>query len=150
MSTQESLNYLPEIKFKKTHDLAKLPSRNNPTDTGYDLYAVEDRVVPARGSIVVPVGLQVAYIPSGYWFRIESRSGLSFKNHVLAHPGVIDQDYRGDLGVKLYNHSDVDYTVKVGDRIAQMAIYYNISMNMSFGEPTQTVRGAQGHGSSGK
>jgi dUTP pyrophosphatase len=146
----EKLDYVPEIKFKKTHELAKLPTKNNPTDTGYDLYAVQEMTIPARGSAVVPVGLQVAYIPAGYWFRIESRSGLSFKHHILAHPGVIDQDYRGDLGTKLYNHSDVDYVVKVGDRIAQMAIYYNISMPLSFGEPTQTERGNKGHGSSGK
>ena len=127
-SIDPNLQYLPKLKFEKTHDNAKLPVKNHESDTGYDVFSVEDKVIPAKGSAVVGVGLKFAYIPEGYWVKVESRSGLGFKHSILAHPGIIDSGYRGDAGVKLYNLSDVDYNIKAGDRIAQFVIYLNISM----------------------
>jgi len=147
---QEKLNYMPSIKFKKTNPDAQLPKKNNPTDTGFDLYAVEDKLIPARGSAVVDNGLQVAYISPGYWIRIESRSGMSFKHGLLAHPGIIDQEYRSGLAIKIYNHSDTDYQIKKGDKIAQAVIYYNIDIDLSWGEVQESVRGTNGLGSSGR
>ena len=70
-----NMQYMPVLKFEKTHDLAKLPSKNHESDTGYDVYSIEDKLVPARGSAVVGVGLKFAYIPEGYWIKVESRSG---------------------------------------------------------------------------
>ena len=142
--------YLPTIKFEKTHPDAVLPKKNFDTDTGWDLYAVEETLVDAQSHIVVPVGLKLAYLEPGYWLRVESRSGLSFKSGLLAHPGVIDQNYRGDLGVLLYNHSNDPYTVLKGDRIAQLAVYYNIHMKVDWGTVQPTDRGESGFGSSGK
>lgn len=142
--------YMPTLKFEKTHDLAKLPSKNHESDTGYDVYSVEDAVVPARGSKVVSVGLKFAYIPEGYWVKVESRSGLGFKHGISAHPGIIDSGYRGDAGIKLYNHTDTDYEVKAGDRIAQFVIYFNIHMPVEWGKVEESDRGEKGFGSSGK
>jgi deoxyuridine 5'-triphosphate nucleotidohydrolase len=150
MTDIKSIFKLPEILFEKVHDDARLPQKNHETDTGWDLYAVEDKVIPAKGRDVVDVGLKVSYIEPGYWVRVSSRSGLSFKHGILAHPGVIDQDYRGSMGVMLYNHSDVDYEVKKGDRVAQMLIHYNIRMDVNWGEQQATERGEKGFGSSGK
>ena len=141
---------MPVLKFEKTHDSAKLPTKNNESDTGYDVYSVEDKVIPARGSAVVSVGLKFAFIPEGYWIKVESRSGLGFKHSVHAHPGIIDNAYRGDAGIKLYNSSDVDYEVKAGDRIAQFVIYMNFPMTVDWGTAEQTERGSKGFGSSGK
>lgn len=143
-------NYLPSMRFEKTHSDAVLPKKNFDTDTGWDLFSVEDVTVNGRSQIVVPVGLKLAYLEPGYWIRVESRSGLSFKSGVLAHPGVIDQNYRGDLGVLLYNHKDTPYNVKKGDRIAQLAVYYNIHMHVDWGTVQPTDRGESGFGSSGK
>jgi len=145
-----NINFIPVLKFKKTHDLAKLPTKNNESDTGYDVYSVEDKVIPARGSAVVEVGLKFASIPEGYWIKVESRSGLGFKHGIMSHPGIIDCGYRGDAGVKLYNLTDVPYIVKTGDRIAQFAIYFNISMPIDWGEAEESNRGEKGFGSSGK
>lgn len=142
--------YIPVLKFEKTHDLAKLPTKNHESDTGYDLYSVEDVIIPARGSAVVGVGLKFAFIPEGYWIKVESRSGLGFKFGIFAHPGIIDNGYRGDAGVKLYNFTDIDYKISVGDRIAQLAIYFNLSMPVEWGQATNSTRGEQGFGSSGK
>lgn len=143
------------IKFKKTHEDAVLPSANNSEsgvgDSGYDLTAVEERFIPAGGSVVVPVGLTLADLTPGYWIRIEPRSGLGFKHNIQPHLGVIDNGYRGDLGVKLYNFSDSGngYTVKKGDRVAQLVVYPLIQPHMSFSDDiTDTARGDKGFGSS--
>jgi dUTP pyrophosphatase len=167
-----------KIKFLKTHPDAQLPKRNHdnrpledfeysdrglsPTytwklpldmrtaDSGYDIFAAEDTVIPSESHITVPTGIQVAYITPGYWFRVESRSGLSFKAGILAHPGVIDNQYRGDLGVCLYNHSHANYTVKKGDRIAQLVVYPVIEAEVEWAEEVhETKRGDKGFGSSG-
>jgi len=145
-----NIKFLPVLKFEKTHDLAKLPTKNHESDTGYDVYSIEDKIIPAKGSAVVAVGLKFAYIPEGYWVKVESRSGLGFKHGILAHPGIIDCGYRGDAGVKLYNLTDKDYEVKAGDRIAQFVVYLNFSMPVEWGKVEETERGEKGFGSSGK
>ena len=141
------------IKFVKTHPKAVLPAVNNEGygigDSGYDLTAVEGVHIPPSFSAVVPVGLILAYVSPGYWFRIEPRSGLGFKHSIQPHLGVIDNGYRGDLGVKLYNFSDEAYLVNAGDRIAQIVIYPLIQAEMSFSEDiTNSDRGDKGFGSS--
>lgn len=142
--------YEPCMKFEKTHPDAQLPKKNFDSDSGWDLFAVEDAKVPAGGRFTVPVGLKLAYLEPGYWLSVESRSGLSFKSGILAHPGVIDQNYRGDLGVLLYNHGSSEYAVKKGDRVAQLVLHFNIHMQVGWGTVQSTDRGEQGFGSSGK
>jgi deoxyuridine 5'-triphosphate nucleotidohydrolase len=144
------VQYLPVMKFEQTHPDAKLPSKNHENDTGYDVYSVEEIVIPARGSVVVNVGLKFAFIPEGYWVKVESRSGLGFKHGVSAHPGIIDNGYRGDAGIKLYNNTDIDYNVQKGDRIAQFVLYFNIHMPVEWGKVVESDRGEKGFGSSGK
>lgn len=144
-----------EIKFVKTHEDAVLPERkhNDPLtgDSGYDLTAVEDCVIPARSGTVVPVGLKLGYITPGYWIRIESRSGLQFKHNLSAFNGIIDAQYRGDLGAKVNNNSDVDYHVKKGDRIGQLVVYPLIHSSSSWIEVAEeTKRGENGFGSTGR
>jgi dUTP pyrophosphatase len=138
------------VRFKKTNDKAVLPSKNDEADTGLDVTSVEDKVIPARGSAVVDVGLKFAYIDFGFWIKVEGRSGLGFKHGIIPHPGIIDQGYRGDAGVKLYNNTDTDYEVKAGDRIAQFVVYKNYTVEVSEGEIMESKRGAKGFGSSGK
>ena len=145
-----NLIYLPVLKFEKTHELAKLPTKNNESDTGYDVYSIEDKVISARSGNVVSVGLKFAHIPEGYWVKVESRSGMGFKHGIHAHPGIIDNGYRGDAGIKLYNNTDVDYEIKSGDRIAQFVVYMNFPMAVEWGKIEQSDRGDKGFGSSGK
>ena len=140
-----------EIKFTKTNEDARIPTRNFDTDTGFDIYSVETIAIPARGSTVVDVGLMFAYITPGYWIKIEGRSGLGFKHGITPHPGIIDQGYRGTAGIKLYNNTDTEYTVKGGERIAQLIVYRNYYVEMSEAENVEeSERGANGFGSSGK
>jgi len=150
MSTDPNLTYMPILLFEKTHPNAKLPSKNHDSDTGYDVYSIEDKTVPARGSAVVDVGLKFADIPEGYWVKVESRSGLGFKYGITAHPGIIDNGYRGDAGIKLYNLTDTPYDIKAGDRIAQFVVYMNMHMQVDWGTVQASARGEKGFGSSGK
>lgn len=145
-----NIAYMPVLKFEKTHPDAKLPTKNHESDTGFDVYSIEDKVIPSKGNNVVGVGLKFADIPEGYWIKVESRSGLGFKHSILAHPGIIDNGYRGDAGIKLYNLSDTDYQIKAGDRIAQFVVYMNIGMKIEWGQVQETARGEKGFGSSGK
>lgn len=143
------------IKFKRTHPDACLPSANNTEDSlgdsGYDLTSVQAVTIPAKGSAVVPVGLTLAYVKPGWWFRIEPRSGLGFKYNIQPHLGVIDNGYRGDLGVKLYNFGDKDYEVLIGDRVAQFVVYPLIQPVCEWAdEVEESDRGVSGFGSSGK
>jgi len=148
---QESFKLEPiRIHFIKTHPDAILPSKKNVNDTGYDLSSVDEVVVPAKGSAVVPTGLQVAKTEKGLWYLILPRSGMGFKHSIQPHLGVIDNEYRGDLGVKLYNFSDVDYKVSKGDRVAQIAYFPLLCIEPTWATETdETTRGSNGFGSSG-
>lgn len=142
------------IKFLKTHEAAKLPhcGRVDPAtgDSGYDLYSVEPAIIEPGGSDVVPVGLTVASITEGYWFRVEARSGLGFKHGIQPHFGIFDNQYRGDAGIKLYNLSNKPVYIEKGDRIAQIVVYPLIQPKVEWAdEIEQTERGEKGFGSSG-
>ena len=143
------------IKVIKTHPDAVLPTANNKEpgtgDSGYDLVSVERVEIAKGGSEVVPVGLTLADMTPGYWLRIEPRSGLGFKHSLQPHLGVIDNGYRGDLGVKLYNFGSKDYVVEKGDKIAQLVVYQLNQPVFEFTDDvSETSRGDKGFGSSGK
>ncbi|KAF9589970.1 hypothetical protein IFM89_029707, partial [Coptis chinensis] len=109
------------LKVKKLSENAILPSRGSSLSAGYDLSSAVETKVPARGKALVPTDLSIA-IPEGTYARIAPRSGLAWKHSINVGAGVIDADYRGPVGVILFNHSDVDFEVKAGDRIAQMIL----------------------------
>jgi dUTP pyrophosphatase len=156
------------LKFIMTHDSAVLPKYNHDDpytgDSGLDVTAVEDVTIPYRGKgviegtgiisepwAVVPVGLKLAYITPGYWLRVEGRSGMGFKKHIFPHFGIIDNQYRGGLGVKLYNLTSTDYQIKAGDKVAQIVGYKLIEMNIEFTDTkSDSTRGEKGFGSSGR
>lgn len=147
--TQSDTNFF--VKFKKTHPDAVLPDHKNDTDTGYDLTAVRDVIIPAKGFAIVPTGIQVADVSKGIWYLVLPRSGLGFKHSIQPHLGVIDNGYRSDLGLKLYNFSDITYQVKKGDRVGQLAFYPLITPKSSWSdEITDTARGGNGFGSTGR
>lgn len=141
------------VKLIKTHPDAVLPSANNKEpgtgDTGFDLCAVENVNIRHFDSVIVPVGLTLADITPGYWIRIEPRSGLGFKHDLQPHLGVIDNGYRGDLAVKIYNLGENNYSILKGDKIAQLVVYPLIQPTFEFtDEATETTRGDRGFGSS--
>ena len=111
--------------------------------------SVEETVVPAKGRTVVKTGLSIA-IPDGCYGRIAPRSGLAVKKFIDIGAGVIDADYRGEIGVVMFNHSDEDLKVKQGDRIAQLILEKISTPEVKETvDLSSTVRGSQGFGSSG-
>ncbi|PUZ37651.1 hypothetical protein GQ55_9G137100 [Panicum hallii var. hallii] len=139
----------PLLKVKKLSDKAVLPSRGSALAAGYDLSSAAEMVVPARGKALVPTDLSIA-IPEGTYARVAPRSGLALKHSIDVGAGVIDADYRGPVGVILFNHSDTDFAVKPGDRIAQMIIEVIAAPEVAEVEDLDaTVRGEGGFGSTG-
>ena len=108
---------LPQLQIKKLKPDALVPKQGSQFAAGFDLHAYENSVVPARGKACLSTGIAMA-IPMGNYGRIAPRSGLAAKHSIDVGAGVIDNDYRGELKVLLFNLSDVDFEVKAGDRIA--------------------------------
>ena len=126
--------------------------KKHDSDAGLDIFTYENTVIPARSSVILSTGLYLA-IPEGMVGIIKSRSGLSVKHKLEVGAGVLDASYRGEVMVHLYNHSDVDYYVNSGDKIAQLITikvelgrYENVE---SKGELDATERGENGFGSTG-
>lgn len=141
----------PKMVFEKIHPNAQLPKKAHVNDEGWDLFAVEDQTIEAKGSAIVKVGLKLAFLDEGYWIKVESRSGLAFKSDIFAFQGVIDNGYTGELGVKLFNFSNVPYQVKIGDRVCQLTVKYSITnFGVEWGKTVPTQRGSNGFGSTGK
>lgn len=146
----------------KLDEGAIMPTRAHETDAGLDLYAREDKVVPARSwakfDTGVHIELPIIYLSAGLFplerFKtvgfLKSKSGLNV-NHGIVSEGVIDVGYTGSIVVKLYNHSDVDYQVKAGDKISQLVIFPIITPGLERVDSLkETDRGDNGFGSSGR
>jgi len=139
------------VPIKKLSDKAVLPLRGSAQAAGYDLYAAHDATIYSLSRVLVKTNISMA-IPEGYYGRIAPRSGLAFKNGIDVLAGVIDSDYRGDIGVILFNTSTTqEFKVKQGDRIAQIIIEkcYDIYWDLE-NEANQTERENAGFGSTGK
>lgn len=126
------------------------PTRGSAKAAGYDLRSSVNITVPARGSVVIDTRCKVE-MPSGHYGKIEGRSGLAVRHDIVAFGGVIDEDYRGTISVKLFNHSEIPYDIEMGDRIAQLVIQRYANLNVHRVESLDTtVRGMAGFGSSGR
>jgi dUTP pyrophosphatase len=116
-----------------------------------DLCAVEDATLEPGVPRMVPTGLTVE-IPPGYEAQVRPRSGLALK-HAIAMPnapGTIDPGYRGELRVILLNLGREAYTVRAGDRIAQMIVARYEAVEWVEAELADSARGTGGFGSSGR
>ena len=128
---------------------ARMPERAHPEDAGMDLFSPEAVKVPARGSAVIDTGVHVE-IPNGYAGMIKSKSGLNIKHGIISD-GVVDAGYTGSIRVKLYNLSDEDYMVELGDKISQLVIVPVVTPSVDIvGEIGGSERGDGGFGSTGR
>lgn len=128
---------------------AALPSRQTGGSAGFDVAALEDTVIPARGRGLVRTGIAIA-VPRGYEAQIRPRSGLALRQGVSAHFGTIDSDYRGEVLVLLHNFEAQDYPVVRGERIAQMVIAPVADARFIEMELDDTDRGGGGFGHTGR
>lgn len=130
-----------------------LPTRATPGSVGYDLCAaVAEELELAPGArALVPTGLVLA-LPDGYEAQVRPRSGLALRHGIVLPnaPGTIDSDYRGEVQVIVQNLGEAPFTIRRGDRIAQLVI-----AAVAFAEWDErdaldaTARGAGGFGHTG-
>lgn len=119
-------------------------------DAGQDVYSNESTLITARSSSIISTNLYIQ-VPEGFVGLLWSRSGLSFKHGIEVGAGCIDSGYTGEIKVKLFNHSDRDYQVNVGDKIAQLlTIPISLENYRKSDQLPDTTRGTLGFGSTGK
>jgi dUTP pyrophosphatase len=150
-----------QLKVKKLHPDAMLPTRGSERAAGLDLFAwlnkTEDNDSPVYHlspghHILVLTGIAVE-IPDGFEGQIRPRSGLALKHGitVLNAPGTIDSDYRGEVGVILVNHGNRYHIINHGDRIAQLVVApVTLAKVTEVEELSDTTRGEGGYGSTGR
>ena len=133
-----------------------LPSYETAGAAGADVRAnLPDRgevTIAAGARALVPTGLRVA-IPAGYEIQVRPRSGLALKHGITLPntPGTIDSDYRGPLGVIVLNAGAAPFTIRHGDRIAQLVVAPVLQAEFALvGSLDATDRGAGGFGSTGR
>ena len=158
------MDIVAKVEIKAFREGAKIPKKATEGAAGYDLCAcisefTNGMMVHPHNSLIVPTGLNVN-IPEGYEIQIRPRSGLAAKHGVtvLNTPGTIDCDYSGDgedfeLKVILINHNKIPFSIKHGDRIAQMVVAkladHELVEVKEFGSTDKTSRKG-GLGSTGK
>ena len=130
-----------------------LPAYQSAGAVGLDLRAaIDDEIVIAPGERrLVPTGLSIA-IPEGFEGQVRPRSGLALKHGitVLNAPGTIDPDYRGEVMVLLVNHGDAPFTVRRGERVAQLVVCPVAKAELVVVDSLdETARGGGGYGSTG-
>jgi len=137
------------LRFAKLSEHATTPTRGSPRAAGYDLYSAYDYSIGPMDKAIVKTDIQIA-VPSGCYGRVAPRSGLAAKNFIDVGAGVVDEDYRGNVGVVLFNFSKETFEVKKGDRVAQLVcekICYPELVELETLDETE--RGAGGFGSTG-
>lgn len=146
---------IKEIKFIKLKPNAKIPVRATSGSAGLDLCAcIDEPITLKKGEhALIPTGLAIALEESGYAAMIFARSGLAIKHgiNLLNSVGVVDSDYRGEIGVGVINQFDEPYTIQPDERIAQLVVMpVCTAPSVEVTEIDYTARGAGGFGSTGK
>lgn len=154
ISNKKSLK-MTVLKIKKLENGLDLPLPKYETkgSAGMDLLAAIDEVLIIKPgqTALVKTGIAIA-VEEGYEAQVRPRSGLALKKGitVLNSPGTVDSDYRGEVCAILINHSQVDFEITRGMRIAQMVIAACVQADISVVEDLdETARGAGGFGSTG-
>jgi dUTP pyrophosphatase len=143
------------VRIKKLRpNTARLPEYMTPNAAGMDLYAdLDDDIILQPGArSLLPTGIALA-LPHGYEAQIRPRSGLALRHGItlVNSPGTIDQDYRGEIGIIMVNHGREPFTVRNGERIAQM-VFAPISRAelQEVDDLDETERGERGFGHTGR
>ena len=142
-----------EVKIKLEQGCEDFfPKKAHVDDAGYDLYSCIDVEIASMSGTAVPVGFSME-LPSGYEAQIRPRSGLAAKYHITVtnSPGTVDANYRGEVKAILYNLGKEPFTIRRGDRIAQMVICKLPEIELKGGAAlAESDRGTNGFGSTGK
>jgi len=140
------------LEIKKLNQEARLPLRKTAGSAGYDLYSLKSGTIESHSRLLIQTGIAIK-LPADTYGRIASRSGLSVKKGIEVGAGVIDEDYRGPLGVVLYNFDNKPFEFDKHTRIAQLIIVPVLTPEIEevskFIDEKKNERGDKGFGSSG-
>ena len=144
---------MTKIQIKKLSSDVLTPKYETAGSSGMDIaaYVKQDLIINPGDKALIPTGFSLS-IPQGYEVQIRPRSGLAAKKSitVLNTPGTIDADYRGEVKVILINFGKEKFSVKKGERIAQMVVCRVTQAQLEeVEELSATSRGAGGFGSTG-
>lgn len=162
--------------IKLLSENATIPTRNNPTDSGLDLYAAEDVVIEPGETVIVKTDIAIE-LDSGYEAQIRPRSGVTAKTKLRVQLGTVDADYRGNVGIIVDNIAPINtgytkpfylginsepvqdapaetsvftYKIRKGDKLAQLVVVPITLPSVEVVEElNDTARGNNGFGSSG-
>lgn len=159
-----------KVGFKKITEDAILPVKAHATDSGFDLFANEERIIKPGKTVVIKTGIAIK-LPPGYEAQVRPRSGLTSKTKLRVQLGTIDQDYTGEIGIIADNITNVDSVeadgnnlgdflkdweqkvlikVNKGDRVAQLVIVPIPAVeSYEIDKLEDTERGKNGFGSTG-
>jgi dUTP pyrophosphatase len=112
-----------QMKIKLTHEDAVLPKFAYDTDSGFDLYSVDEHVIQPMGRQLIPTGI-VIDVPENHEIQIRSKSGLALNQglFVLNSPGTVDQGYTGEIKIILFNTNKEEFIITKGMKIAQAVL----------------------------
>ena len=135
------------LSFKRLDPKALLPTRGSPSAAGLDLYSIEAVILKPKERRLIRTGLAVD-IPEGYYGRLAPRSGLATQKGIDVLAGVIDADYRGEIGCLLYNAGDETIDLPAQTKICQLIIEKIITPDAVWVDSlAETSRGSGGFGS---
>jgi dUTP pyrophosphatase len=136
-------------KFKLLLNEARKPKKAHPDDAAFDVFSAQAGTIPPKGRMEFRTGIAMQ-LPLGFYGKFASRSGLAMKHDIHCFHGTIDNGYRGEMVVLLFNYGEQPFRVEIGDRIAQLVIlpYAQIDGEV-VEELDQTERGTNGFGSTG-
>ena len=137
------------VKFKLLVNEARKPKKAHPDDAAFDVFSAQAGTVEPKKWLEFSTGVAMQ-LPQGFYGKFASRSGLMFKHDVHAFHGTIDNGYRGEMVVRLFNYGGEPFRVNIGDRIAQLVILpYLQADGIEVDELDDTKRGTSGFGSTG-
>ena len=137
------------IRFKKLEEGAQMPRKAYATDAAYDMYALITTDLLPGIITEVPTGIALE-MPYPIYATFEGRSSFHIKN-IITTRGIIDNEYRGEVSPYIINNSDELYTIKKGERCAQLIFHYGVPTKLVVSqELSETERGVRGTGSTGK
>lgn len=140
------------LKIKKSEEDAIIPKYQTEFSSGFDLHAYTNNktiVIPPSGYEFIRTGLCFE-VPPKYELQVRSRSGLAKRNGIQVHFGTIDSDYRGEIGIIIFNFGKEEFVINQNDRIAQGVIAPVVTAHFEEAdELSDSERGNRGFGSTG-
>lgn len=141
----------PVLKFKvkKLHEDAIIPTKAHESDSGWDLYILDDIEIKPKETVIIPTGIAIK-LPPFYEAQVRPRSGVTSKTKLRVQLGTIDNDYTGDIGIIVDNIGDEPIALNSGYKLAQLVVQQLPNTVIEVVDDLEHgVRGDKGFGSSG-